>query len=221
MFHGVVRFDLEKCFHTESDVLVLSAALQGLKGLITGYAVSYRFYITLLVISTALLLTGTEQALWKPFHHSSACPEAACCRSTALAFGELPSSSTGAPRPRGALKRNQTLLITDVAVRWNSVYEMQQPANCAALLSPEVAADLEKRCQNAPLPPPEPEHYPSTIHTPKKRKYFCFANDIFRDDSSVLPDDTSALEDITGRVTLGDELASMHELSYAFSILRT
>ena len=50
-----------------------------------------------------------------------------------------------------ALKRNQRMLalphhklITDVAVRWNSAYEMlarfleQQPAVCAALLSPEV-----------------------------------------------------------------------------------
>ncbi|CAM4608459.1 unnamed protein product [Leuciscus chuanchicus] len=56
-------------------------------------------------------------------------------------------STTGAE----ALKRNQKLLrlplhklITDMPVRWNSAYEMvsrfleQQPAVCAALLSPEV-----------------------------------------------------------------------------------
>lgn len=58
-----------------------------------------------------------------------------------------------------ALKRNQRMLglphhklITDVAVRWNSAYEMlsrfleQQPAICAALLSPEVGYDLTFYC---------------------------------------------------------------------------
>ncbi|XP_060764594.1 E3 SUMO-protein ligase ZBED1-like [Neoarius graeffei] len=58
-----------------------------------------------------------------------------------------------------ALKRNQMLLalpqhklITDVAVRWNSAYEMlarflqQQPAVCAALLSPEVRKSTTDIC---------------------------------------------------------------------------
>uniref|UniRef100_A0A8C2FJ66 HAT C-terminal dimerisation domain-containing protein n=1 Tax=Cyprinus carpio TaxID=7962 RepID=A0A8C2FJ66_CYPCA len=60
-------------------------------------------------------------------------------------------STTGAE----ALKRNQELhglplhkLITDMPVRWNSAYEMicrfleQQPAVCAALLSPEVRKNV-------------------------------------------------------------------------------
>lgn len=52
--------DLEKCCGAgaESGVLVLSVVLQGLKSLIAGYTDFYRFYITLLVISTAVLLTG-------------------------------------------------------------------------------------------------------------------------------------------------------------------
>ncbi|KAL1276633.1 hypothetical protein QQF64_036256 [Cirrhinus molitorella] len=58
-----------------------------------------------------------------------------------------------------ALKRNQMMLnlphhklITDVAVRWNSAYEMlsrfleQQPAICAALLSPEVVKSVSDTC---------------------------------------------------------------------------
>ncbi|KAL1279098.1 hypothetical protein QQF64_025771, partial [Cirrhinus molitorella] len=58
-----------------------------------------------------------------------------------------------------ALKRNQMMLnlphhklITDVAVRWNSAYEMlsrfleQQPAICAALLSPEVRKSVSDIC---------------------------------------------------------------------------